>query len=177
MNFKDNATNETAILVERKTGTTGAWSEVTSFNALSGTANWYWYNTGLASNQTYCYRLRAQNSAGYSSYSNEACGTTQVTSTVPLAPSNVSINVLSSSSLRVNFKDNATNETAIVLERKTDTFGTYAQIANFGALSGTSSWYWDNTGLSSKTKYCYRLRAQNNAVYSSYSNEACGTTL
>lgn len=34
-------------------------------------------NTGLHSNTTYCYRLRAKNDLGYSSYSNIACATTQ----------------------------------------------------------------------------------------------------
>lgn len=177
VNFTDNAANETATLLERKTGTGGAYSQIASFSALAGTGIYYWDNTGLSSNTTYCYRLRAQNSVGYSGYSNEACGTTSSSSGVPLAPSNLSISSPSSSSLQLNFKDNATNETDIWIQRKVGTTGTYSTLGSFGVLSGAQSWYWNNTGLGSKTTYCYRLYASNSFGSSAFSNEACGTTL
>lgn len=94
----------------------------------------------------------------------------------PAAPSNVSATSPTSSSLRVNFTDNATDETNILIERKAGG-GSYVLLGGFGALTGTGNWYWINTGLSSKTTYCYRLKAINAAGSSAYSNEACGTTL
>lgn len=177
VNFKDNALNETNILVERKIGTSGAWSQIVNFGALSGASGWYWTNRGLSSSATYCYRLRSQNSYGYSDYSNESCGTTLSSSLAPLAPSNVSVTNPTTSSLQVNFKDNATNETNILIERKTVTSGSWTSLGGFGALAGTSSWYWINTSLASKITYCYRLKAINAVGGSAYSNEACGTTL
>lgn len=96
---------------------------------------------------------------------------------VPAAPSNVSITNPTTTSLQVNFTDNATDETNILIERKTGTGGSYVSLGGFGALAGTGNWYWVNTGLLSKTTYCYRLKAINAAGSSAYSNEACGTTL
>jgi len=96
---------------------------------------------------------------------------------VPAAPSNVSVTNPTTVSLQVNFTDNATDETNIIIERKTGMGGSYASLGGFGALTGASSWYWVNTGLSSRTMYCYRLKAINAVGSSTYSNEACGTTL
>lgn len=96
---------------------------------------------------------------------------------VPAAPSNVSVTNPTATSLQVNFTDNATDETNILIERKTGTGGSYVSLGGFGALAGTGNWYWVNTGLLSRTTYCYRLKAINAAGSSAYSNEACGTTL
>lgn len=94
----------------------------------------------------------------------------------PTAPSNVSVTDPTTNSLRVNFTDNANNETNILIERKIGTGGSWASLGGFGALSGTGNWYRVNTSLSSNTTYCYKLKAINNAGSSAYSNEACGTT-
>ena len=177
VNFRDNALNETNILVERKIGISGSWISLGGFGALTSANSWSWMNSSLASNQTYCYRLRAQNSYGYSPYSNESCGTTSSISSTPPAPSNVTITNPTTSSLRVNFTDNATNETNILIERKIGASGSWISLGGFGALAGASSWYWINGGLFSRTMYCYRLKAINASGSSSYSNEACGTTL
>jgi hypothetical protein len=96
---------------------------------------------------------------------------------VPEAPSNVSITNPTATSLRVNFTDNTYDETNILIERKTGVGGSWVSLGGFGILDKIGSWYWNNTGLASQTTYCYRLRAVNAVGYSSYSNEACGTTL
>lgn len=176
LNFFDNATNDTATIVERKTGTGGTWAQITSFVALSGTQSWYWVNSGLASSQTYCYRLRSQTPTGNSLYSSEACGTTRAAgATAPLAPSNVFLDGVTASSIRVNFKDNATNETNIIIERKIGS-GSWISLGGFGVLSGAGYWNWTNTGLTTKTSYCYRLKAVNGVLSSGYSNAPCVTT-
>lgn len=95
----------------------------------------------------------------------------------PDAPSNVSITNPTATSLRVNFTDNTYDETNILIERKIGINGSYVSLGGFGAITGIGSWYWINTGLSSKTTYCYRLKAMNSIGSSAYSNEACGTTL
>lgn len=94
----------------------------------------------------------------------------------PAAPSNVSVSNPTSSSLQMNFTDNAVNETSIAIERKISG-GSWNLLGYFGELSGTGSYYWTNTGLNSGTTYCYRLKAFNAAGSSEYSNIGCGATL
>ena len=96
---------------------------------------------------------------------------------VPDAPSNVSATNPTATSLRVNFTDNTYDETNIWIERKIGTGGSWLSLGSFGALIGTGNWYWINSSLSSKTTYCYRLKATNNVGSSGYSNEACAKTL
>lgn len=76
VNFTDNTYDETNILIERKTGAGGSWISLGGFGILNKIGNWYWNNTGLVSQTTYCYRLKAVNAVGSSPYSNEACGIT-----------------------------------------------------------------------------------------------------
>src|SRR3989344_140057 len=97
---------------------------------------------------------------------------------IPEAPINLSVTNPSQSSLRVNFTDITWDETKIVLERSVGGAGTWT-VFNFGILNaGTmvGNWYWGNTGLASKTKYCYRMKASNALGSSPYSATACGTT-
>ena len=91
------------------------------------------------------------------------------------APFIVSISDPTETSLRVNFKDNADNETKTNIDRKIGN-GEWQFFGSFGILAGTKNWNWINTGLNSNTKYCYRLRAINTSGASPYSNESCGTT-
>lgn len=76
VNFTDNTYDETNILIERKIGIGGSWISLGGFGILDKIGNWYWNNTGLVSQTTYCYRLKAINAVGSSPYSNEACRTT-----------------------------------------------------------------------------------------------------
>lgn len=105
----------------------------------------------------------------------------------PEAPSNVSVSVsnATASSLQVNFTDNTYDETNIWIERKKVADGYWVSLGSFGALPGaydylipgSGKWYWIDNSLSSKTVYCYRLKATNNVGSSAYSNEGCGITL
>lgn len=95
----------------------------------------------------------------------------------PDAPSNVSVTNPTSTSLRVNFTDNTYDEINILVERKIGTGGSWVSLGGFGILDKIGNWYWNNTGLASKTMHCYRLKAINAVGGSPYSNEACGTTL
>src|SRR5262249_32580130 len=90
----------------------------------------------------------------------------------PAAPSALTATALSSSSIQINWTDNANNETGFKIERKTGAGGTYAQIATVGA----NVTIYTNTGLASATTYFYRVRATNSGGDSAFSVEASATT-
>ena len=75
----------------------------------------------------------------------------------PAAPSALTATALSSTDLRINWTDNANNETQFKIERKTGAGGTYAQIATVNA----NVTIYTNTGLSPSTQYYFRVRANN----------------
>jgi N-acetylneuraminic acid mutarotase len=75
--WKDNSTIESGFKIERKLGSSGSWSQIATVGAGVTSYN----DTGLAANTYYVYRVRAYNSAGNSSYSNEDGSTTLAGST------------------------------------------------------------------------------------------------
>jgi hypothetical protein len=70
--WRDNADTESGYQIERKTGSTGTWSQIASVGPNVSTFT----DTTLKARTTYYYRVRAFNSGGTSSYSNEVSGTT-----------------------------------------------------------------------------------------------------
>ena len=72
LQWTDNSDNEDGFKIERKVGAGGTFQQI----ATTGPSAISFADTGLASGTTYCYRIRAFNTAGDSSYTNEACGTT-----------------------------------------------------------------------------------------------------
>ncbi len=168
MSWTSNSANETGFKIERKTGAGGTYAQIATVGAGVVVYN----DSGLVSNTTYFYRVRATNAIGDSAYSNEASATTQLTA--PAAPSGLSAASISPSQINLVWTDNSSNETGFKIERKTGSGGTYAQIATVAASVTT---YSDTTGLTFGTGYFYRVRATNAGGDSAYSNEASATTL
>lgn len=79
LTWKDNASNETQVLIERKPLKGGSFVQVgtAAANATAFTAG------GLAPNTPYEFRVRAANSGGNSAYSNVADGSTDTTDVGP----------------------------------------------------------------------------------------------
>jgi uncharacterized repeat protein (TIGR02543 family) len=69
--WSDKSTNEAGFRVERKTGTTGTYTQIAQVSANITS----FIDSTVTAGTTYCYRVRAFNTAGNSAYSNEACGT------------------------------------------------------------------------------------------------------
>ena len=166
VSWTDNANNENGFAIERKTGSGGTYAQV----ATVGANVTVYTNTGLAANTQYYYRVRATNATGASTYSAEANATTFPFP--PAAPSGLAATALSSSSIRINWTDNANNETGFKIERKTGAGGSYAQVATVGASATT----YTNSGLSAATTYFYRVRSTNLGGDSVFSAEASTTT-
>lgn len=158
--WTDNSAGETDYRVERKTGTNGTWGEIATLAANATT----YADTSLAGPDTYFYRVRAANAAGYSSYSNQAF----TTLTVPNAPDNLTAKVLSPSQILLLWEDGSDNETEVQIERKTGAGGTWDLIATVPAntVIHTDKVPDTNIGL------YYRVRALNGVGLSGYSNEA-----
>jgi hypothetical protein len=157
--WSDNATNEETYFIERSLdGTNFSFISTTSPNATS------FYNTGLNSNTTYYYRVRAYNNGGYSNYTNNASAATFLN--LPAAPTNLNATFYGGTStlIYLYWTDNASNESGFKIERS-DNGIDFSQIGTSGVnASGYFDW-----GLSVGTYY-YRVRAYNNDGNSDYSN-------
>ncbi|HOQ39694.1 MAG TPA: fibronectin type III domain-containing protein [Fervidobacterium sp.] len=150
--WQDNSTNETGFKIERKTGS-GTWTETAEASANATT----YTETGLDSDTTYYYRIRAYNDYGDSDYSNVASATTSVA--IPQAPTNLAATVLSSTQIKLTWQDNSTNETGFKIERKTGSSGSWNVVKQ---LSFNTTEYTDE-GLTPETTYCYRVVTYNDA--------------
>ena len=91
---------------------------------------------------------------------------------VPIAPSSLTANAVSTSQINLAWTDNSFNESGFKIERKTGTSGTYSEITTIAA--GVTSF--NDTGRQPSTQYFYRVRATNLGGDSAYSNEASAMT-
>jgi len=167
--WTDNSDNEFGFKIERKTGAEGTYSQIGTVLAEVT----IYQDTGLACETTYYYRVLATNEAGDSGYSNEAdvtMGTCPIT--VPAAPSDLTAAIISSSQINLSWTDNSNNEDGFKIERKTGSGGTYTQVGTVVA----NAFLYQSTGLPCATTYYYRVRANNAAGDSGYSNETNATT-
>ncbi len=139
-----------------------------SLNHTTGPNETEYTITGLSAETWYKLEIEAYNSTDSSGLSDDV---RVFTSDPPAAPTEAEAVVVSSSSIRANWKDNAGNETGYSVEKSTDGIN-YAEHAEVGANITTLL----ITGLSSNTQYWIRVRALNDSGYSGYSNVANAVT-
>jgi Divergent InlB B-repeat domain len=72
LSWTDNSNNESGFSIQRKTGTSGTFAQIDTV----GTNVRSYVDSGLAAATTYCYQVRAFNSAGNSAFTPEGCKTT-----------------------------------------------------------------------------------------------------
>ena len=164
LTWRDVSDNESGFELERSTDGTN-FSKVADIGANATSHE----NGGLNPLTKYWYRIRAKNSGGYSGYSNVADATTR--DNAPNTPQNLNATPVSNTQINLNWGDNSGNETGFELERSTDG-SNFAKITDLPA--NTTSY--ENIGLSTLTKYWYRIRAKNAIGNSAYSNVAETTT-
>ena len=166
LTWKDNALAENGFYIERMISG-GAFTRIgqVGANVLTYT------DLKVASNTTYFYRVRAfRTSSGVSLPSNVAFATTPVLT--PNAPTNLRVTATNSSSIRVAWNDNSTNETGFYVERSTDGINftrVMTRVAN--SLNALVQ------NLLPNTLYYFRVQSYNSYGSSAYSNVISRTTL
>lgn len=158
--------NTESLLLERSLSPDSGFVEVVTLSADSLD----YHDTALKELQTYYYRLRAINTAGYSDWSSVASATTP--QSIPLAPNSVQANALSTTAIALSWTDASTNEQGFKLERATGGSAGFALIATLPANSQS----YTDAGLEIGTTYQYRLRAFNSFGHSAYSTEVTAAT-
>ena len=73
LTWMDNMAGTANFIIERKTAAGGAYASI----ATTGTGITTHVDTAVIAGTTYCYRVKAFNASGESSYSNEACSAPQ----------------------------------------------------------------------------------------------------
>jgi hypothetical protein len=154
-----NVTSETGYSIERSANGTSGWTEIsaTGANVVS------FSDTALSADTTYYYRVRAANAAGYGAYSAVASATTLPD--IPAAPTDLTLTVLGSTSIRLNWTDNSPIESEFEIQRSPNGVG-WTTVQSTGADATT----WTDTGLNSNKTYYYRVRAGNSFGQSNWTS-------
>ncbi|MFA5795446.1 MAG: fibronectin type III domain-containing protein [Candidatus Brocadiia bacterium] len=154
--WTDNSANETGYKVERKTGSSSVYSQI---SALGADAVAY-SDTGLVDGDIYYYRVWACNANTSSAYSNEASEVIALNAPTVLTATTVTVD-----QINLIWIDNSVNESGFQLERSADGVS-FTQIA----ATGVNVNYHADFGLAENTVYYYRVRAHNPNDQSGYSN-------
>jgi titin len=117
------------------------------------------------------YSLKAKATSDNGVYKYSSIVNITVNDVLPNAPSALAATAISSSQIDLSWADNSLNENVFRIERSTNGVS-FAQIGSVGAGVKTYS----DTGLTGNTIYYYRVRANNNAGNSSYTNTSSATT-
>lgn len=139
----------------------GAWSECNS-----GSMSY----SGLADG-SHTFNVKATDRSGNTDAT--PAGYTWIVDTTPLAPTNLTSTVISSTQITLNWSDNADDETGFKIERSGTSNGPYVQIATTAENVTTFT----DSGLAYNTPYFYRITAFNASGNSAYSNEISATIL
>lgn len=164
--WTDNSSNETGFRIFRQaTGEPG----FTLLTTVGANVTSY-QDTGLTAQTTYTYQVFSTNSGGDSSTFTSASTTTLVT--VPSAPSNLNVGVVSASRLSLSWTDNAASETGFHVYRKAPVDGGFVLLSTVGANVTT---YLD-TNLAPNTPYQYYVVAINTGGESGPTSTVGATT-
>ncbi len=177
ISWNDQSDNETGFRIERSSGSGGTFSEIDLVGANVSNFS----DTGLPADSEFCYRVRAYNSAGDSSYTNVDCATTDSDDPPPppppdplAAPTDLTATPVGETSIELNWVDNATTEVGFEVQRSTSGIGgPYVSLA--GIMQPNATTYTDATVVAGN-EYCYIVRAGISAAeLGPFSDAACAT--
>ena len=159
LTWQDSNEDESGFVIERSENN-GAFDLLEESNATGD--NLMTLDDDIVLGNTYSYRVRAKRNSELGPFSNVATVTTME---VIDAPSQLSGSVQSSTSIRINWRDNSDNETKFIIERAFS--GTaFVPVGEVGANQTSFT----NSGLTPNTNYRFRVIAANTNVTSNPSN-------
>lgn len=150
LTWKDNSSNESGFVVERKIGEDGGWNdyEWLSSNETSCTIE------GLNQYSIYYFRVRAyRNYGGFEVLSDVLA----VSTALPEAPTDITATAVSANQINVRWTDNANNESGYRIMRTTATQGYYSVVGEVDA--GVTSYA--DRGLYPNVTYTYKVAVFN----------------
>ena len=154
--------NESSYKVERQNPGSTSWASVSGCSALGTNVITCSDTNGLASGNTYKYRVTATNPVG-----STISASVDAPVAKPANPSNLGGEVTGLTQVTLRWVDNSATETGFKIERASGATGTsFSQIGTTGANVAT---YVDN-GRTAGSGYNYRVRAYNGVDNSDYSN-------
>ncbi len=163
LNWNDNSTTATGVIVERSTDDSG-------FNSIAtlGSAATNYSNTGLSQGQIYYYFVEA------STASEIATSAVVNATTIINAPSGLSATAISDGQINLAWTDNDGGAaTAYDVDRSTTSTGGFTQIGTAGAAAAA---YTDTGAFFPSTNYYYEVEAVTTNTTSVFSNIANATT-
>jgi len=164
LTWVDNSSDEYGFHIQRRMGTIGDYAQV----GASGAGVNSFDDSGLASGQTYYYRVCAYQQAGDSQFT-PAVGV--LMPGLP-APTGLVADPVTGTRIDLSWTDVATEELGYKIERFQGPEGPFVQIARVGADAQSYS----DVSVNPAINYYYRVRAYDPTRNSSYSNEDWAVT-
>ncbi len=165
--WQDNSSDEQGFKLYRKDGLYGQYQYVDTFDPNTHAATVY----VQSSSTIYYFKLTSYKDNLESDFSNEV-------STSDLGIWGLSVDYVTTNSVRIRWTDNFANEVSFSVERKIEG-GTYQVLSNTvppAINTGSTVFYTDSNNLLPGVKYYYRVRAVFAVGFSTYSNEISVTT-
>mgnify|MGYP001040840920 CR=1 FL=1 len=164
LTWNDNSNNETAFIIEQKSGTDNSWNKIGTLNPNSTSYS----IKGLKSDTLYTFRVQAYNTAYYTGSLSEEC---KVSIKALTPPSNLTAKAIASSLINLEWTDNSSGEQGFIIERKSSG-NEYTEIARTGS---NITKYTDSNLIAGK-EYYYRVKAYSGTLYTNYTNIAATYT-
>lgn len=163
LTWRDNSTIESGFVIERAQSEPNDWTVIGTapVNATS------FYDKRAVSGKRYYYRIRSTDGTNFSGYSANATERALPRFvTAPRAPTDLRGKLLSNTSIRLVWRDNAIDETSYSIERSTSLDGGFTSV---GRTDVNVNQFIDSGLIANKTYY-YRVRAMNGGIRSSTTN-------
>lgn len=155
ISWTDNCIGEQGFKVDRKVGG-GAW--VSYYTAAADSTEWIDHNAVI--NETMQYRIYA-----YKGTDNSDIIVSNILENTFPAPTNLILNQMDLSTIRLDWKDNSDGEDGFVIDRKNSS-GVW--VNNVQLISGNTE-TWTDTPVVINDSLAYRIRGYKDTYYSAYS--------